>query len=129
VKKFLIGLMAVLALAAPVTMAAPAQATTGPQQQAIGAAYDYLRVMPFSKAGLIHQLSSRYGDGFSRTTATYAVNHIRVSWKYQAVRAARQYLRIMHFSCSGLIHQLESRYGDQYLHWQAVYGAHHTRAC
>jgi hypothetical protein len=129
VKKFLIGLMAVLALAAPVAMAAPAQATTGSQRQAIGSAQDYLRSMPFSKAGLIHQLSSRYGEGFSRADSVYAVNHIRVSWKAQAVRSARQYLRSMHFSCSGLIHQLESRYGEQFLHWQAVYGARHTSAC
>ena len=65
-KKFLLALVATLAIAAPLTAAAaPAQATPFSQQQAVGAANDYLRVMPFSRQGLIDQLSSPYGSGFS----------------------------------------------------------------
>lgn len=105
------------------SLTAPAEAVTGPQRQAMGMARDYLDTMPFSKAGLAHQL--RY-EGFSRYTADYAVNHITVSWRYQAVRMGRSYLSVMHFSCSGLIRQLDY---EKFVHWQSVYGARHTRAC
>lgn len=128
-RKIVLGLVATAAIAAPVAVANSANASTGPQRQAIGAARDYLSFSGFSKQGLIDQLSSKYGDGYSRPVATYAVNHIRVSWKKQAVRSAHDYLSFSHFSCSGLIDQLHSPYGDQYTHRQAVYGAHHTRAC
>ena len=128
-RKYLIALVAMFAVAAPVAVASSASATTGPQRQAIGAAHDYLSFEGFSKQGLIDQLSSKYGDGYSRSVATYAVNHIQVSWNAQAVRSAKDYLSFMHFSCSGLISQLSSKYGDQYTYSQASYGAHHTRAC
>jgi Host cell surface-exposed lipoprotein len=124
VKKILAAVAATAALAAPLALtAAPAEAHTGPQRQAIGMARDYLDTMPFSKAGLADQL--RY-EGFSRRVANYAVDHIRVSWRTQAVKSGRSYLRVMHFSCSGLIDQLEY---EKFTHRQAVYGAHHTRAC
>jgi hypothetical protein len=123
-RNFIIGLVATLSVLAPLTLAAaPAEAVTGPQRQAIGMAYDYLDTMPFSKAGLYHQL--RY-EGFSRYVSDYAVNHISVSWRYQAVRMGRSYLSVMHFSCSGLIRQLDY---ERFVHWQSVYGAYHTRAC
>jgi hypothetical protein len=121
-RKIVLTLMTMLAVAAPVVaVAAPAHAS--PRSQAIGMAHDYLDVMAFSKAGLADQL--RY-EGFSRSVANYAVDHIRVSWKNQAVKSAKSYLRVMHFSCSGLIDQLEY---EEFTHRQAVYGAHHTRAC
>jgi hypothetical protein len=126
-KKFLLAIVAALAIAAPLTVAtAPAQASPYSQQQAVGAANDYLRVMPFSKQGLIDQLSSPYGSDFSVADATYAVNHIKVNWFTQAVRSAKSYLKVMHFSRKGLIHQLESPYGAQFTHAQAVYGVNHV---
>jgi hypothetical protein len=122
-RKILLTLVALAATFTPIAVAtAPAEATTLAQRQAIGSAHDYLRAMPFSRAGLIHQLHSPYGEGFSLRVSTYAVDHITVSWRYQAYRSARSYLRIMHFSRAGLIHQLESYYGERFTHWQAVYG-------
>jgi hypothetical protein len=41
------------------------------QQQAIGSAQDYLSFQAFSRKGLIQQLSSKYGEGFSRADATF----------------------------------------------------------
>lgn len=35
----------------------------------------------FSKTGLIDQLSSKYGDGFPKADAVFAVNHISENWK------------------------------------------------
>jgi len=117
VKKLLLSLVAILTIAAPLSLAAtPAEAATHSQQQAIGTAKDYLRYQSFSKLGLVDQL--KY-EGFSRATATYAVNHIRVSWKNQAVKTAESYLEFTHFSRSGLIEQLEY---EKFTHAQAVYG-------
>ena len=102
---------------------APVQPATASQEQAIGAAQDYLSTMAFSRRGLIDQLSSAYGAGFSKADATYAVDHITVDWNDQAVAAAREYLATMHFSRAGLIQQLESAYGGKFTHAQAVHGA------
>ena len=127
-RKILLGaVLAVAALAIPMTVAAPsASAATVAQRQAIGSAHDYLRYEAFSKQGLIDQLDSKYGDGYSKAVATYAVNHIRVSWYAQAVKSAKSYLHYMHFSRSGLIQQLHSPYGEKFTYPQAVYAANHV---
>lgn len=118
VKKLLLALLASLFTLAPLAVtAAPAQATTAAQSQAIGTAKDYLRYSAFSKLGLADQL--KY-EGFSRTVSLYAVDHIRVSWRTQAYKSAKDYLQFSHFSLSGLIDQLEY---EKFTHRQAVYGA------
>jgi hypothetical protein len=121
-RKLIISLVATLAVALPIaTVAGSAEAS--PRSQAIGTAQDYLSYSAFSKIGLVDQLMY---EGFSRSIATYAVNHIRVSWNQQAVKSAKDYLRYSHFSCSGLIEQLDY---EKFTHSQSVYGAHHTNAC
>lgn len=83
----------------------------------------------FSRLGLINQLSSSAGDGYSLHDATVAVDSLDVDWNAQAVRSAKAYLAMTSFSCSGLIEQLSSASGDQYTHAQASYGAHQAGAC
>lgn len=85
--------------------------------------------MAFSRAGLIGQLSSSAGDGYSVDDATAAVDSMMVDWDAQAVKAAKTYLDLMGFSCSGLIEQLSSNAGDQYTREQAAYGAQEAGAC
>ncbi len=80
----------------------------------------------FSRAGLIDQLSSSAGSGFSKPDATFAVDHIAVNWNEQAVKAAKEYLATQHFSRSGLIDQLSSPAGSQFTKAQATYGVNHT---
>lgn len=99
----------------------PAPKLTASQEQAIGKAEEYLSFTPFSRRGLIHQLSSD-AEGFSVADATFAVDHLKVDWNEQAVLSAKSYLSMQHFSRKGLIHQLESAYGEQFTHAQAVYG-------
>jgi hypothetical protein len=112
--------------AEPTKKPKPAPSYTVSQEQAIGSAKDYLDFSAFSKAGLIKQLSSKYGDGFSNADATFAVNHITVNWNEQAVRSAKDYLSMSHFSRAGLIQQLHSKYGDGYTLAQATYAANHV---
>ncbi|HEY7043547.1 MAG TPA: Ltp family lipoprotein [Nocardioidaceae bacterium] len=104
----------------------PKPSYTASQEQAIGAAKDYLDYSAFSRTGLINQLSSKYGDGFSKADAIFAVNHIQVDWNEQAVQSAKDYLSMSHFSRVGLIQQLSSKYGDGYTVAQATYAANHV---
>ena len=91
------------------------------QQQAVEAAQSYLDMGGFSKAGLIEQLSSEYGDGFSKSDAEYAANHVNVNWNEQAVQAAEGYMEMGGFSRASLLDQLTSEYGDQFTQTQAEY--------
>src|SRR5205809_5490895 len=50
------------------------------QQNAIRSAQEYLSSQAFSYTGLISQLSSKYGEGFAKADAVFAVNHIQVNW-------------------------------------------------
>ncbi len=110
-------------------MVAPAQSLSGPQKNAVRSATGHLDMTGFPREGLIAQLSSSYGDGYSVSDATAAVDSLSVNWDAQAVRSAQQYLSLMGFSCSGLIKQLSSDAGDKYTVSQATYGAQQSGAC
>ena len=99
---------------------------TAGQENARRSAETYLQTMAFSRKGLISQLSSSAGEGYSRADATYAVNHVDVERNEQAAKAAQNYLDTMPFSRQGLIEQLSSDAGDGYTHAQAVYGVNQT---
>jgi hypothetical protein len=47
---------------------------TASQATALQAAESYLSTMPFSRSGLIKQLSSKAGDGYTHEQAVYGVN-------------------------------------------------------
>ena len=111
------------------TLPALAQSLTGPQNNAVRSAKAHLNVQGFSRAGLIEQLSSSYGHGYSYSDATAAVDSLSVNWNEQAVRSAKNYLNMMGFSCSGLVEQLSSAYGDKFTQSQAQYGASKAGAC
>lgn len=91
------------------------------ERQAILAAKEYLATQAFSRQGLIDQLDSSAGSGFSKTASTLAVESLHVNWNDQAVKAAKAYLDVQAFSRSGLTSQLESSAGSQFTHSQAVY--------
>lgn len=102
---------------------------TGPQNNAVRSAKQYLSMTGFSRNGLIHQLSSDAGEGFEVSDATVAVDSMSIDWNQQAVRSAKQYLNMMGFSCKGLIKQLSSSAGEKYTVDQATYGAKHADGC
>ena len=121
---------------APSTSAAGNSGNTGSastlttsQQNAVTAAKDYLSTSGFSKQGLIVQLSSSAGDGYSVSDATVAVDSLTVNWDAEAVQDAKQYLQGQSFSCQGLIQQLSSSAGDQFTEAQAQYGAAKVGLC
>jgi hypothetical protein len=127
---------------APITTApapAPAPTTTPPapagptltqqQQSARQKANQYLSVKAFSQQGLIDQLDSSAGSGYSVNDATVAVDSLTVDWNAEAVKAAKEYLAMQPFSCSGLIQQLDSSAGGQFTVAQATYGAQQAEDC
>ncbi|CAB3964399.1 hypothetical protein BCO9919_01389 [Burkholderia cenocepacia] len=119
------------AMVAALFAAAPTWAgdLTGPQNNAVRSAKQYLSIQGFSRKGLIQQLSSDAGDGYKVADATAAVDSLNVDWNREAVRSAKQYLSIQGFSCKGLINQLSSSAGDGYTASQATYGAKQAGAC
>ena len=95
------------------------------EENAIAAAENYLDLMPFSKKGLIEQLSSDAGDGYPQDVAEKAVEHIEsdVDWNEQAAKAAKNYQDLMPMSRSEMINQLSSDAGDGFTKEQAEHGA------
>jgi hypothetical protein len=94
------------------------------QTEALGSAISYLDDgMGFSRAGLIKQLDSPYGEKFSVADATWAVDHSGANWDAQAVESAKSYLASGSFSRDGLIQQLTSSYGEGFTYAQATYAA------
>ena len=102
---------------------------TGPQKNAVNSANQYLRISGFSRQGLINQLSSDFGNGYSISDATIAVHSLNIDWKKQSVKSANLYITMQGFSCKGLIEQLSSEFGSGYTLEEATYGAHQTSAC
>ena len=93
------------------------------RKNAVRSARSYLDLSGFSRAGLIQQLTSKAGEGFSRADATYAVDHVGADWNAEAVESAKAYLAMSGFSRSGLITQLTSKSGDRYTKAQAEHAA------
>ena len=92
------------------------------QQNAVATAQSYLKNLAFSRAGLIEQLSSEYGSGFSVEDATFAVDFLNPDWNAQAAKAAQSYIDTLHLSRDGLFEQLTSEYGAQFTTDQANAG-------
>jgi Host cell surface-exposed lipoprotein len=111
------------AASAPTSAPAAPAGPTASQQQALDSAQSYLSDgQGFSRAGLIKQLTSKYGEGFSQADATWAVDHSGADWDAQAVMSAKCYMSDgQGFSRASLIDQLTSPYGEQFTYAQAVY--------
>ena len=106
---------------APPKPTATAPAMTIAQENALKSAQNYLEYQAFSKRGLIQQLSSKYGEGYAKADAIWAVDHLTVNWNEQAYKSGKNYLEFQPFSRSGLIQQLSSDAGEKFTKAQAVY--------
>lgn len=93
---------------------------------ALSSAYFYARSEHMSKRAIYHQLISRYGDGFSKHAASYAVRHLHgISWNRNALKSAHFYRHSEHMSNRAIYYQLISSYGDMFTHSQARYAVRH----
>jgi hypothetical protein len=91
-------------------------------QQAVDSAQSYLTEgQGFSEQGLIQQLTSSAGAGFTLSQAEYAIDHVQADWDAQAVDAAKGYMQMGGFSQESLIQQLTSSAGNGFTLSQAEY--------
>lgn len=74
-----------------------------------------------SRAGLIDQLTSEFGEGFPMDAALYAVDHITVDYNKNALEKARQYSERQSMSNAQVYEQLISQFGEQFTPEQAQY--------
>ncbi len=95
----------------------------------MSSAKQYLQTEAFSQQGLIDQLDSSSGSGYTVADATVAVDSLSVNWDTEAVQAAKEYLQTQAFSCTDLIQQLDSPDGDEFTVAQATYGAQQAGDC
>ena len=93
-----------------------AAAASAGQQNALRSAQNYLNTAPFSRSGLIEQLTF---EDYSSSEAEFAAANVDADWSEQAAKAAKNYLDISPFSRSGLIEQLTF---EGYTQSQATYG-------
>jgi hypothetical protein len=92
--------------------------------QAVDAASGYLSEgQGFSQQGLVQQLTSSAGSGFTDAQAEYAISSQHPDWDAQAVDAAKGYMQMGGFSRASLIQQLTSSAGSGFTQAQAQYAA------
>lgn len=99
----------------------PKPQVTAGQRAALESARNYLDMGGFSKRKLTQQLSSSYGEGFSRSDARWAVKHSGADWNQEAVDSAKSYMDMGGFSRQRLLEQLTSSYGEGFTQAQAEY--------
>lgn len=109
--------------AAPAPAAPSTPAMTLSEQQAVASAQGYLDDgQGFSYQGLLKQLTSSYGEGFSQADAKFAIRYLHPDWYQQAVESAKNYLADgQGFSHDELYQQLTSGYGEGFTPGQANY--------
>lgn len=96
---------------------------TQEQKNALGKAQNYFDIMHMSKAGIFAQLTSEYGEKFSKDIAQFAVDELSktVDWKIAAVEKAKSYFSTMHMSKLSIFDQLISENGEQFTKEEAQY--------
>lgn len=105
------------------TSTEPSASLTLAQENAIESAQSYLDYSGFSRANLLDQLTSEYGEGFDKSDAEFAIKYLEqnslVDWNQEAVDSAESYLEFSSYSRQGLLDQLTSKYGEQFTTEQA----------
>ena len=77
--------------------------------------------MHMSKAGIYDQLTSEYGEKFTKEAAQYAMDNLEANWKENALKTAQSYQETMSMSPSAIYDQLISEYGEKFTKEEAQY--------
>lgn len=81
-------------------------------KNALATAEEYNEDQPMSKAGLLDQLTSSDGEGFTQAAGEYAVNHLKANWNENALKCAKTYQKEEHLSRADVQSQLSSSVDD-----------------
>lgn len=90
-------------------------------QNALEKAKTYSDTMNMSKAGVYDQLTSEYGEKFSKEAAQYAIDNLDADWKANALAKAKTYQDTMSMSKNAIYDQLTSEYGEKFTKEEAQY--------
>ncbi len=85
----------------------------------------YSDTMHMSKRGIYDQLTSEYGERFSKEAAQYAVDNVDADWNANALEKAKLYQDSMSMSPAAIRDQLTSEYGEQFTAEEAAYAVAH----
>jgi len=94
-------------------------------QSALVKADSYANSMNMSKKGVYDQLTSQYGEKFSKKAAQYAIDHVKADWNANALAKAKDYQDQMSMSPAAIHDQLTSSYGEKFTSKQADYAIKH----
>lgn len=92
---------------------------------ALKKAESYANMMHMSKKGVYDQLTSEYGEKFSKKAAQYAIDHVDSDWKKNALEKAKSYQKDMSMSPAAIKDQLTSEYGEKFTESEAAYAVKH----
>ncbi|MBW1606301.1 Ltp family lipoprotein [Lactobacillus sp. Sy-1] len=102
---------------------------TNNQRNALESAKEYVDIQNMSEKGVYDQLTSSYGDKFSKEDADYAIKHLNsdyhINWNEVALKSAKSYQRDQHMSTAAIMDQLTSSSGEQFTQEQAKYAVNH----
>ena len=96
-------------------------------KNALYKAKQYNKLFHMSKKNLYKQFTSKYGEGFSKKAATYAVNHVKANWNKNALYKAKEYRKTLKMSKNNIYKQLISSYGEGFTKSQAKYAIKHLK--
>lgn len=107
---------------APKVVEVPAKPTVPTEYiSALASAETYGTTMNMSKAGIYDQLISENGEKFSKESAQYAVDNVKIDYNANALKSAETYQKTMNMSPSAIYDQLISSAGDKFTPSQAQY--------
>lgn len=98
------------------------------EKNALKKAESYSKIMHMSKQGIYNQLTSEYGEQFSKDVAQYAIDNVEADWNANALAKAKSYSETMHMSKQGIYDQLISEYGEKFTKEQAQYAVDNVEA-
>lgn len=90
-------------------------------KSALKKAKTYSDTMSMSKIGVYDQLTSEYGEKFSKEAAKYAIDNVKADWKENALKKAYTYQKDMSMSPNAIYDQLISEYGEKFTAKEAQY--------
>ncbi|EOB9205740.1 TPA: Ltp family lipoprotein [Staphylococcus aureus] len=98
---------------------------TRDQKAALKIAEFYSEYLHSSKKNIYHQLTSEYGNKFSKDDAQYAIDHLKADYNKNALESAKSYAKSLNMSTREIYDQLISEYGGRFTPSEAQYAIDH----
>lgn len=96
---------------------------------ALDKAESYATTMHMSKTAVTNQLTSDFGEQFSKKAAAYALENMTFNdWKSNALKSAESYSETMNMSKKGIYNQLTSESGERFTSEEAQYAVDKLKA-